>query len=128
MANITPARKTLSTTDKGNYRRIGVLPLIFYKIFEKLLYEQLSDFMKDKVSPFLCGFRKQHSTQHALVCVTEKWKKCMDDSGTIVVVFMDLSKAYNCISHDLLIAKLHAYDSSTAFQLSYEQKAKSKSQ
>ena len=66
--------------------------------------------MKDKVSPFLCGFRKQHSTQHALVCVTEKWKKCMDDSGTIVVVFMDLSKAYNCISHDLLIAKLHAYE------------------
>ena len=100
--------KKLSTTDKGNYRPISVLPSIS-KIFEKLLYEQLSDFMKDKLSPFLCGFRKQRSTQHALIRIIEKWKKCMDDSGTIVAVLMDLSKAYDCIPHDLLIAKLHAY-------------------
>ena len=72
-ANITPAHKKMSTTDKGNYCPISVLPLIS-KIFEKLLYEQLSDFMKDKLSPFLCGFRKQHSTQHALICIIEKWK------------------------------------------------------
>ena len=65
--------------------------------------------MKDKLSPFLCGFRKQHSTQHALIRIIEKWKKCMDDSGTIVAVLMDLSKAYHCIRHDLLIAKLRAY-------------------
>ena len=43
------------------------------KIFEKRLYEHLSDIMKDKLSPFLCGFRKQHSTQHALIHITEKW-------------------------------------------------------
>ena len=65
--------------------------------------------MKDKLSPFLCGFRKQHSTQHALICIIEQWKKCMDDSGTIAAVLMDLSKASDCIPHDLLIAKLHAY-------------------
>ena len=106
--SITPAHKKLSTTDKGNYCPISVLPSIS-KIYEKLLYEQLSDFMKDKQSPFLCGFRKQHSTQHALIRIIEKWKKCMDDSGTIVAVLMNLSKAYYCIPHDLLIAKLHAY-------------------
>ena len=107
-ANITPAHKKMSTTDKRNYRPISVLPSIS-KIFEKLLYEQLPDFMKDKLSPFLCGSRKQHSTQHALIRIVEKWKKCIDDSGTIVAVLMDLSKAYDCIPHDLLIAKLHAY-------------------
>ena len=64
--------------------------------------------MKDKLSPFLCGLRKQHSTEHALIRMIEKWK-CMDDSGTTVAVLMDLSKAYDCILHDLLITKLHTY-------------------
>ena len=109
MASITPAHKKLSTTDKGNYRPISVLPS-FSKIFEKLLYEQLSDFVKDKLSPFLCGFRKQHSTQHALIRIIEKWKKCMDESGTIVAVLMDLSKLKHTIAFlMILIAKLHAY-------------------
>ena len=72
-ASVTSAHKDLSTTDKGNYRPISVLPSIS-KIFEKLLYERLSEFVKDKLSPFLCGFRKQHSTQHALICIIEKWK------------------------------------------------------
>ena len=71
-ANITPAHKKLSTTDKGNYRPTSVLPSIS-KIFEKLLYEQLSDFMKEKLSPFLYGFRKQHSTQHQNYCKLSLW-------------------------------------------------------
>ena len=72
-ANITPAHKKLSTTDKGNYRAISVLPSIS-KIFKKHIYEQLSDFMEDKLSPFLSGLRKQHSAQHALIRMIEKWK------------------------------------------------------
>ena len=107
-ANVTPAHKKESTTDKGNYRPISVLPPVL-KVFEKLLCDELLDYIKDKFSPLLCGFRKQFSRQHALVRLTERWKRCFDKSGVIVGVLMDLSKAYGCIRHDLLIAKLQAY-------------------
>ena len=50
--NLTP--KKSSRTDKGNYRPISVLPLVS-KIFKKLLYDQLSKYMEDKLSPLLCG-------------------------------------------------------------------------
>ena len=98
----------MSATNKGNYRPISVLPPVS-KIFERLLYIELSSFMKDKFSPLLCGFRKNYNTQHALIRLIERFKHCLDNSGVIVAVLMDLSKAYDCIPHDLLIAKLHAY-------------------
>ena len=44
------------------------------KIFEKLLCDDLQAFMKDKLSPLLCGYRKQFSAQHALLRLIEKWK------------------------------------------------------
>ena len=66
-------------------------------------------YIKDKFSPLLCGFRKQFSTQHALIRLIERWKRCLDKSGAIVGIPMDLSKAYDCIPHDLLIANMHAY-------------------
>ena len=108
-AEIIPALKKKSTeTLKQSYRPISVLPSVS-KIFEKLLCDDLQAFMKDKLSPLLCGYRKQFSTQHALLRLIEKWKKCLDKNGTIATVLMDLSKAYDCIPHDLLIAKLNAY-------------------
>ena len=83
--------------------------LQYQEFFEKLLCDELLDYVKDKFSPLLCGFRKQFSKQHALVRLIERWKCCLDKSGVIVGVLMDLSKAYDCIPHDLLIVKLHAY-------------------
>ena len=107
-ANITPAHKNMSATNKENYRPKSVLPLVS-KIFERRLCIELSLFMKDKFSPLLCGFRKHYNTQHALIRLIERFKHCLDYSGVIAGVLMDLSKAYDCIPHDLLIAKLHAY-------------------
>ena len=108
-AEITPALKKKSTeTLKQSYRQISVLPSVS-KIFEKLLCEDLQAFMKAKLSPLLCGYRKQFSAQHALLPLIEKWKKCLDMNGTTATVLMDLSRAYDCIPHDLLTAKLDAY-------------------
>ena len=61
------------------------------------------------MSPKLCGFRKGHSTQHALLNLLKNWQKCLDKSGVVGTVLMDLRKAYDCLPHDLLLAKLSAY-------------------
>ena len=70
--------------------------------------------MEDKVSPLSCGFWKKYNTQHALLRMTEGWRHCLDNSGATVAVLMDLSKVYDCIPHDLLIAKLYAYGLDTS--------------
>ena len=109
---LTDLHKKSLTTAKENYHPMRVLPSV-PKIFERLLYDQLTEYMKEKLSPFLCGFRKQYSTQHALIGMLERWKHCLDRSGVVMAVLMDLSKAYDCIPHDLLIARLHAYGLNT---------------
>ena len=58
---------------------------------------------------YLCGFRKGYSTQYALSHLIYNWQKCLDNSGFIGTILTDLSKAYDCLPHDLLIAKLNAY-------------------
>ena len=66
--------------------------------------------MKDKLWKQLTGFRKNHSTQHCLSCMLEIWKKVLDKGGYFCVIFMDLSKKFDILSHDLLIVKLGAYE------------------
>ena len=52
-------------TTKVNYRPVSVWPLLS-KIFERVIYKQLGDYMDLFLNKLLCGFRKAHSTQHAL--------------------------------------------------------------
>ena len=60
--------------------------------------------MKD-FSSFLTGFRKNRNTQHSLLKMLKLWKEALDKSA----IFMDLSKVFDTLNHDLLIAKLEAY-------------------
>ena len=66
--------------------------------------------MEDILSPNLCGFRKGYSPQYSLIQMLEKWRKCLDKKGVVGAILMDLSKAYDCLPTDLLIAKLEAYN------------------
>ena len=54
-------------------------------------------------------YRKGFSTQQALLSLIEKWKKALDKKGYGGAILMDLSKAFDTINHELLIAKLEAY-------------------
>ena len=121
VADVIPVFKKEDPNNKANYRPISLLPIIS-KIFERVLFEQIEKFSEKILSPKLCGFRKGHSTQHALLNLLKNWQKTLDKSGVIGTVLIDLSKAYDCLPHDLLIAKLSAYgfkDSATSLISDY---------
>ena len=80
------------------------------KIFERLLlYDQVMPFAGNFLSSLLCGFRKGYNTQQALLRFLESCKMTLDKGDIAGALLMDLSKAFDCIDHELLIAKLHAY-------------------
>ena len=107
-ADIKPIYKKNSRTEKSNYRPVSILPNIS-KIYEKCIYEQLEKFFEPIFSKHQFGFRKGHSAQQCLIFMVEKWKKCLDKGGIFGALLTDLSKAFDCIPHDLLITKLDAY-------------------
>ena len=71
--------------------------------------KQITNSIEPCLSSILCGFRKGYNAQHALVRVLEKWKSSLDSGENIGAILMDLPKAFDCIRHDLLLAKLDAY-------------------
>ena len=79
------------------------------KLFERVILGQLNGFFETKFSKYLCGFRKGHSTQHALFRLLTSWQESLDKDEIVGTVLMDLSKVYDCLPHDLLNAKLEAY-------------------
>ena len=108
LADISPIFKNNLKNFKGNYRPVSILSALS-KIFEKLIFHQIDKYMMDKLSIYLCGFRKGMSAQNCLLFMIEKWRKSLDKTGKCGVLLTDLSKAFDCLLHDLLIAKLHAY-------------------
>ena len=80
------------------------------RVFERIMYTQIESFLEDTLSKLLTGLRKNHSTQHCLINMLEKWKYTLDKGALVCAMFMDLAKAFDTMNHDLLIAKLGAYD------------------
>ena len=108
LADISPIFKAVDSTAKKNYRPVSILNSVS-KLFEKIIQQQLNPFFDNTLSDHLCGYRKGHSTQYAILNLIENWKKYRDNNGFSAAVLMDLSKAFDTINHDLLIAKLQAY-------------------
>ena len=79
---MTPVFKKLDCMNKENYRLVSPLSYMS-KVFERILYNQLNDFMKDKLSNILTGFRKGHSAQHSLLIMIEKWKRAINEKRKV---------------------------------------------
>jgi len=78
------------------------------KVNERLAHKQFVTFLdhNDKLSQFETGNRKCHSTQTALLSVTDELLKAMDEKKISLLVLMDMSKAFDSITHDILLSKL----------------------
>ena len=94
LADVTPVFKKDDALLLKYYRPVSVLPIV-YKIYERAMQKQTLEYIDKHLSPHLCGYRKEYSTQTALISMLDKWILVIDNKGFAGGL--------------LLLAKLHAY-------------------
>ena len=128
VASVRPIFKKNEREKIENYRSVSILNC-FSKNFEKFLLEKFKPFINSFLSEYIAAYRENYRTNHVLIRLIENWKKARDEKLLAGTVLMDLSKAFECIPHDLIIAKLHAYafsQKTVTFIYSYLKRRKQK--
>ena len=95
-------------TAEKHFTPVSVLNT-FSNIYEKVMKQQLVVYLDTKISVVIGAYRKAYGTQHVLIRLLEDRKTKIDNNYIVGALLMDLPKAFDCIPHDLLIAKLNAY-------------------
>ena len=108
LAEVIPLFKKDDSLVMKNYRPVSILPSLS-KILERIIHNQLLTFMDSILDPRMAAYRKGYSCEYVLLNLTEQWKKALDTKMHTGAIFMDLSKAFDCLSHPLTIAKLRTY-------------------
>ena len=109
-AHIIPSHKKGDRSECSNYRPISLSTNIS-KIIEKAMYTRIYDFLEK----YNClykkhfGFRNSHSTNRALISITEKIRESLDNNEYSCGVFLDFQKAFDTVNHNILLKKLHHY-------------------
>lgn len=110
ISKVCPIYKKGDKTDQSNYRPISILPN-FSKIFEKLVYNRLLSYLDKQsiLSNNQYGFRNNRSTYMAVIEMIDKITEAMDQNKYSIGIFIDLSKAFDTLNHNILLTKLQHY-------------------
>ena len=110
ISKVTPLFKKDDKTSCNNYRPISLLPIIS-KVLEKVVQKQLSAYLSENKNIFCSqhGFRQNHSTETATLEFVDKILQHLENNETPISIFLDLTKAFDTLNHDILLYKLSFY-------------------
>ncbi len=110
LAKVLPVFKKGDHSNLNNYRPISLLS-VFNKLLEKLMYNRLIAYLQKRNVLYdkQFGFHSQNSTEHAILTITDKIQKAIENRNYSCGIFLDFSKAFDTVHHGILINKLEKY-------------------
>jgi hypothetical protein len=105
---VTPVYKAKDSFNKANYRPVSCSVSVS-KIIEYQFTSQINSHFEKYFNEKLSAYRQGTGCEHVIINIVEDWKKALDNDKIVGSLLMDLSKAFDCLPHQLLIAKLKAY-------------------
>ena len=110
LSRVTPVPKGGNSEEVGNFRLVSVLPVVA-KVLERIVHHQLYAYLQrfSILHVAQSGLRPQHTTQDVLVSTLDDWRQAVDEDKLVGSIMVDLSKAFDTISHPILHRKLASY-------------------